>query len=420
MGSHASRLLRCCIPFNFRRTQIMRDKDGHLLKDVQPFPLFSFEAERLSEAVIKGDLDLAESIIVESTTISINERDSHGFTVLFRAIQYSHFDIALMLLELGADPKQKNADGTSCIHIAAQKGDVDLILALHEHGADVQIDCPRYSHSTEEFTCTPMHLAISGFNIDAIHTLLECGVSVHVQPNVPDFIPYIYMCAWLGCVEGLNALFASQPLGFSEAIECSSFRGKNILIVASEMGHLQCVKYIVENSKIFGCEILNAIDGEERTALHYASIHSHHSILKYLIENGANVNVKDEQQRTPIHYACEQENISCMVTLIESGADYKIKDLRNNTPYDLIPNTNATRSVQCAKAYRDALSRVQELKNERRAQKMKAAMAKTINKHRSGSGSSTPTGSKYNVEINSVYLANQLKHISEERQLLFD
>ncbi|KAL0484053.1 hypothetical protein AKO1_004711 [Acrasis kona] len=89
---------------------VRRDKDGHLLKDVQPFPLFSFEAERLSEAVIKGDLDLAESIIVESTTISINERDTHGFTVLFRAIQYSHFDIALMLLELGADPKQKNAD----------------------------------------------------------------------------------------------------------------------------------------------------------------------------------------------------------------------------------------------------------------------------------------------------------------------
>ncbi|XP_065649233.1 transient receptor potential cation channel subfamily A member 1 homolog isoform X2 [Hydra vulgaris] len=48
---------------------------------------------------------------------------------------------------------------------------------------------------------------------------------------------------------------------------------------------------------------INAKDAEEASALHYAVRYGHFSIVKLLVENGANVNIKGECGATPLHYA---------------------------------------------------------------------------------------------------------------------
>ena len=54
------------------------------------------------------------------------------------------------------------------------------------------------------------------------------------------------------------------------------------IYLASELGHLEKVKYLVEN----GADV-NAKDRFDRTALIFASENGHFEIVKYLVENGA-------------------------------------------------------------------------------------------------------------------------------------
>ena len=54
-------------------------------------------------------------------------------------------------------------------------------------------------------------------------------------------------------------------------------KNKTALLLASEKGDYEIVKYLVEN----GADV-NATDKQNRTALHFASQNGHYEIKKYL------------------------------------------------------------------------------------------------------------------------------------------
>ena len=59
---------------------------------------------------------------------------------------------------------------------------------------------------------------------------------------------------------------------------------------ASASGNLRSVVQYIQEQDVS----VNTLDQDDRTALHHASINDHPSIVSFLIENGANVNVRDE------------------------------------------------------------------------------------------------------------------------------
>ena len=93
-----------------------------------------------------------------------------------------------------------------------------------------------------------------------------------------------------------------------------------ILPKAAYYGHLEIVKYLVEN----GADI-NAKDYEEFTSLIRASINGHLEVVKYLVENGADINTKDHVGITPLIYASMLGNFELVKYLIGKGADVNIK-----------------------------------------------------------------------------------------------
>ena len=54
--------------------------------------------------------------------------------------------------------------------------------------------------------------------------------------------------------------------------------------------------------KTRGCNV-NALDEEQQTPLHKAADQGHASAVKYLLENGADMELKDEDGNQPIHLA---------------------------------------------------------------------------------------------------------------------
>ena len=90
-------------------------------------------------------------ILLESTTIHINERDSNGITALYKAIELSNYEISKLLLCLGALPNVKTKFGYSPLHVASQNGNVKLCELLIINDAYIDIRTPS--------NYTPLHLS---------------------------------------------------------------------------------------------------------------------------------------------------------------------------------------------------------------------------------------------------------------------
>ena len=136
-------------------------------------------------------------------------------------------------------------------------------------------------------------------------------------------------------------------------INAKDNNGWTSLIHAAYNGHLEVVKYLVENKadinaigKYFGFDGLTSLMfasmnghlevvkylvenganiNDRNEALMGASISGHLEVVKYLVENGADINTKDYVGITPLIYASMFGNFELVEYLIEKGADVNIK-----------------------------------------------------------------------------------------------
>ena len=88
---------------------------------------------------------------------------------------------------------------------------------------------------------------------------------------------------------------------------------ENIWVAASD-GNINAVKALIES----GTHVVNEQDNNGYSAIHAAASYGHEELIRYLISNGADVNLKDNDGDTPI-LLCEEPEI---FTILKSyGAD---------------------------------------------------------------------------------------------------
>ena len=91
--------------------------------------------------------------------------------------------------------------------------------------------------------------------------------------------------------------------------------------MAALNGQLDIVKVLVEN----GADV-DVKDADNNTALHNATLRGHLEIVKLLIENSADVNAQDNDDQTALHIAAEFGYLEIVKRLIENGADINHPD----------------------------------------------------------------------------------------------
>ena len=77
--------------------------------------------------------------------------------------------------------------------------------------------------------------------------------------------------------------------------------GMNALHLASEKGHLEMVRVLIEK----GIDINKTDEYDGKNALHFASSEGHKEIVKLLIEKGIDINQKEEDGWNALHFASE-------------------------------------------------------------------------------------------------------------------
>jgi ankyrin repeat protein len=83
----------------------------------------------------------------------------------------------------------------------------------------------------------------------------------------------------------------------------------------------ELIKYLIQNDAD-----VNANNEDGETALHRASINGHLEVVKLLIENNADVNAINEQEETALHIASFNEHLEVVKLLIENNANVNAKD----------------------------------------------------------------------------------------------
>ena len=140
------------------------------------------EAAPLYYAVLCGFRQLIEHLIANNAG-DINARGGYYETPLLAAFVKEDIDIALLLLQRGADVDVLDKDGASPLHRASESGRIDIVRLLLEHNANVNLpDTSGY---------TALNLASFVGDVGISRLLLQHGADVNFRNFNKKILPVV-------------------------------------------------------------------------------------------------------------------------------------------------------------------------------------------------------------------------------------
>lgn len=98
------------------------------------------------------------------------------------------------------------------------------------------------------------------------------------------------------------------------------------LFIDIQKGNIDNVKSFLETKDI------NITDNFKRTALINAALYNQTSIIQWLLDQGAAINLQDKNGYTALHFSAQEANIDSTKLLLENKANPNIQDIHGNTP----------------------------------------------------------------------------------------
>ncbi len=275
----------------------------------------------LLHAARQGHAEVAMALLYAGA--DVNRASGDGTTPLQIATMNGHFDLALRLVERGADPNVTTAAGATPLfaalnlqwaprarypqpraHDQQEATYLDVMAALLEAGADPNVRLAKhlwymsYNHCCSESVdgATPFWRAAYATDVEAMKLLRAYGADPHVPTRAPEprrrrdgeAAPDP---SGLPPVEagdpGVWPIHAASGVGYGEGFESNAHRHV-------PDGWLPSVRYLVEE---IGVDV-NIRDHEGYTALHHAAARGDTGMVRYLVDQGADVMVVSRRGQT--------------------------------------------------------------------------------------------------------------------------
>ena len=245
---------------------------GIFVRPVQPLqhPLYY--------AALCGFRDIAEHLL-DAYPQDVNARGGERGTPLNAAVDKRHLNVAILLLERGADIESRDRRSRTPLHIASYLGYDEVASLLINRGADLN------AKGVERET--PLHLALERDHDEIVQLLLDHGADA----NFPDN-------------RGLTALHLAYWVSYDHIVRLLLDHGADA----------------------------NHADSDGLTLLHHASLERHSDITQLLLDSGADTNCSDSDGLTPLHFASRGGYDLAVQLLLDHGADPNHPDIDGLTP----------------------------------------------------------------------------------------
>ena len=275
------------------------------------FPEFTGGFTALYFAAQQGDIEAAKILLDAGADINKYSKE-HG-TPLIIALTSGHEDIAKFFLDNGADPNLKDGWGIAPLHYALHKGVLilntfkpsrtdeygwertnmpNVVRALLEKGANteakIEFSLPYHNDAffsramedppqVDPVGATPLLIAAASGDLESMKILLEYGANTEAQ-TIGGGTMFMF-AAGLGSEKGTR----SQ----TQAIEAASF----VLSLGADI-----------NSPLTEIAAVGPGMGKQdgRTALHHAVYLGWSDMIRFLVENDADIHAKDRYGMTPM------------------------------------------------------------------------------------------------------------------------
>lgn len=257
---------------------------------------------------------------------TMDERDELQRTPLHIAMPI--YELAQHLLSKGAKADILNANQESPFFQAIRtrypnKNDgIDFIRALAKAGADV--------NEKNKNDVTPLHLAVSNDRLDLLPTLIELGADVNIRIRGVPLISHLITQPYSNKQALINLLLKySLDLNVHDNID--GLKGKTPLHYAIEKGDLSLVLFLLENGSD-----PNLLDKNGMNALHTSASLSLDSLqtdqlLSAMLKAKLDINAVDYDNRTALHHAALSRNLHLTKTLLAKGVNPNAQNISDNT-----------------------------------------------------------------------------------------
>jgi len=317
--------------------------DVNTKNDIEDTPLI-IAATNGNETIVKLLID---------KHANINAINKNGHTPLIKACHKENESIIRYLIEHGATIDKKKYDLS--LNIAIKYGNIKIIKYLVEHGASINVEnengftplidsCYIGNESIVKFLIdhkanvnmksknndTPLTIACKEGNSAIVKYLVDHGADVNMKGKNDD-VPLIVACNE-GNKTTTNTLIQRKTSFINKYKEIDKIKGKEenyIPIPTSDNTNKIEKKESSNNSS-------NKIEKEEYDV-----------IIKYLIDHGANVDVKSKEGDTPLTITCKKGNEVIVKYLINHGADISLRNGSNETPLTIAYKIRNKPIIKC-------------------------------------------------------------------------
>jgi ankyrin repeat protein len=229
--------------------------------------------------------------------------------------------IVRLLLKYDTRPDRNDPLGRAPIDLALRRGHLPVVRLLLGAKPDL---------ATEDFRATALCYAVSGGEPDMVQFLLEIGA----KPTVHDSLGRspIYLAFNRGHASIIWLLLdKSDPDKVESVIQNCQGMFPKILLAAACGGIEDIVRFLLEH----GAET-DVRDGNLWTPLHRTIEGGYATVASLLIKHGADVNAKDDMGRTPLHHATRVGNIALAKVLLDNGADINVVSVEGKRALDMV------------------------------------------------------------------------------------
>ena len=237
-------------------------------------------------------------------------------TVLHWAARFGNTEVAQLMIEIGEHVDAKTAHDVTPLHEAARFGHSSIVRLLVDAGADVNKRDSRYHKSSLEE-------AVRAKCPEVVRILLESGADPNPCENATwsnDGGPLV-----IASFGGNETIFKELLPRVRSIDEKGKLRGQTALMIAVYTGYTSIVRLLIED----GADV-RARDSKSTSVLHHAVSHGspRADIVRLLLDHGAKPDLcaKDGEGSTPVDTAALQKNKDIEQLLVDAGGK-KASDL---------------------------------------------------------------------------------------------